>query len=116
MRPEGVAGLEQPGDAGVVFQNRPQPVRERLDLPGPGEGGARLAVDLGQYPVGDEVEELLLAAHVPVQRGRDHAKAGGEGAHAQGGRAVGADDRERLGDYPLAGQRAAGAVTGVGAG
>src|ERR1700733_4023961 len=36
-RPEGVAGLEQPGDAGMVFQDRPQPVRECLDLLGPAE-------------------------------------------------------------------------------
>jgi HSP20 family protein len=112
--PEGVAGLEQPGDAGVVFQDRPQPVREHLDLLGPGEGVAGLAVDLGQDPVHDEVAELFLAAHVPVQRGGDHAEAGGQGAHAQGGGAVGADDRERLGDHPLAGERTAGSLIGVG--
>ena len=35
---EGVAGLEQSGDAGMVFQDCPEPVRERRDLLGPGEG------------------------------------------------------------------------------
>ena len=84
MRPEGVAGLEQPGDAGMAFQDRPQPVREHLDLLGPAERAVGLGVDLGQHPVHDEVAELLLAAHVAVQRAGDHAKAGGEGAHAEG--------------------------------
>jgi hypothetical protein len=32
---EGVAGLEQRGDAGMIFQDCPQPLRERRDLPGP---------------------------------------------------------------------------------
>ena len=88
VRPEGVAGLEQPGDAGMVFQDGAQPVREHLDLPGPAESVVGLAVDLGQHPVHDEVAELFLAAHVAVQRAGDHAEAGGEGAHAQGGGAV----------------------------
>ena len=35
VRPEGVTGLEQPGDAGMAFQDRAQPAREQLDLPGP---------------------------------------------------------------------------------
>ena len=39
-----------------------------------------------------------------VQRAGDHAKAGGEGAHAEGVYAVGADDRQSLGDDPLASQ------------
>src|SRR4029453_4425992 len=37
--PEGVAGLEQPGGARMVFQDRAQAVREDLDLVGPGTGG-----------------------------------------------------------------------------
>ena len=57
-----VAGLEQGGDAGVIFENRPQPARERGNLPGPGESGVGLAVDLGQDAVEDEVIQLLLAA------------------------------------------------------
>jgi hypothetical protein len=52
-------------------------VRERLDLLGPGEGGVELGVDLGQHPVQDEVVQLLLVVHVPVQRRWDHAEAGG---------------------------------------
>jgi hypothetical protein len=44
---DGVAGLEQGGDAGMIFQDGPQPVRERGDLAGPGEGGVSLVVDLG---------------------------------------------------------------------
>ena len=43
---EGVAGLEQSGDAGMVSEDCPQPVRERLDLLGPGEGVIELVVDL----------------------------------------------------------------------
>jgi hypothetical protein len=66
-----------------------------------------LAVDLGEHSVHSQVAELFLAAHVPVQGTGDHAQAGGEGAHAQHARAIGADDRERLGDQALAGQRAA---------
>jgi len=58
--PEGVAGLEQSGDAGMVLKDRPQPVRERLDLLGPGEARIDLAVDLGEDPVEDEVVKLLL--------------------------------------------------------
>ena len=46
------------------------------DLPGPAEGGVGPGVGLGQYPVHHEVEELLLAAHVPVDRAGDHAIAG----------------------------------------
>jgi hypothetical protein len=47
VRPEGVAGLEQSGDAGVLLKDRPQPVREHLDPLGPGEAVIDLAVDLG---------------------------------------------------------------------
>ena len=39
LRAKGVAGLEQPGDAGVVLQDSPQPLREGHDLPGPAVGG-----------------------------------------------------------------------------
>jgi hypothetical protein len=91
----------------VVFEDRPQPVRERGDLPGPREGGIGPAVDLGQDAVQDEVVQLLLASDVAVQRGGNHAEAGAQGAHAQGRRPVGADDREGLGDDAVAGERAA---------
>jgi IS6 family transposase len=43
-----VAGLEQVGDAGMVFQGRPQPVREHLDPLGPGQGGIGLVDQQGQ--------------------------------------------------------------------
>ena len=91
----------------MAFQDRPQPLREHLDLAGPAERAAGLAVDLGQHPVHDEVAELLLAAHVAVQRAGNDAEAGSEGAHAEGVHALSADDREGLGDDPLAGQRPA---------
>jgi hypothetical protein len=98
----------------MVFQDRAQPAREHLDLLGPDERAVDLAVDLGQHAVHDKVAELPLAAHVAVQRAGDHAKPGGEDAHAQGVHAVRADDGERLGDDPLAGERAAVPVIAVG--
>ena len=106
-RADGVARLEQGGDAGVVFQDGPQPTRERGELPGPREGGIGPAVDLAQDGVEDQVIQLLLAADVTVQRAGNHAEAGGQGAHAQGRRALGADDREGLGDDAVAGEHAA---------
>ena len=108
--PEGIAGLEQPGGARMVFQDRAQAVREDLDVLGPGTGVIDIAVDLGQNRVEDEVVELLLVAHVAVQRAGNHSQTRGEGAHAERIHAVGADDREGLGDDPLAGQRASGAL------
>src|ERR1700733_323919 len=114
VRTEGVAGLEQPGDAGMSFQNRPQPARERLDLPGPVERAVGLSVDLGQHPVHDEVTKLFLAAHVPVQGPGDHSQAGSEAAHAQGVDAVGGDGREGLGNDPFAGQRTAALIAAGG--
>ena len=114
MRPERVAGLEQPGDAGMIFQDRPQPAREHLDLRCPAQGAAGPGVDLGQHPVRDEVAELLLAAHVPVQSAGDDAEAGGEAAHAQGIHAVGGNDGEGLGDDSFAGQRTAAALLAIG--
>ena len=110
---EGVAGFEQGRDAGVIFENRPQPVREHRDLPGPRESGVGPAVDLGQYAIEDEVVKLFLAADVAVQRRGNYAEAGGEGAHAQGLRAMGADDREGLCDDAVAGERAAAVVRTV---
>jgi hypothetical protein len=76
VRAEGVAGLEQGRDAGMVFQGRQQPAGEDLDLPGAAQVMAWLRVDLGQHQVHGQVAELLLAAHVPVQRAGDHAQAG----------------------------------------
>ena len=107
---DGVTGLEQGGDAGMVLQDRPQPVRERGDLRDPGQSRVGPAVDLGEHRVEDEVVELFLAADVAVQRAGNHAEAGGEGAHAEGLRAIRADDREGLGDDTLAGERAAAAL------
>jgi hypothetical protein len=71
---------------GWVFEEGPQPARERGDLPGPRESGVGLAVDLGPHAVQDEVIQLLLASDVAVQRGGNHAEASGQGAHAQGRR------------------------------
>jgi hypothetical protein len=48
---DGIAGLEQGGDAGMVLQGRPQPAREGADLCGPGRAGICLAVDLGEHRV-----------------------------------------------------------------
>jgi len=75
---QGVAGLEQGCDAGMVLQDRSQPVRERGDLLRPGQGGVGPAVDLGEYRVEDEVVKLFLAADVPVQRAGNHAEAAGQ--------------------------------------
>jgi hypothetical protein len=94
----------------MVLQNRPQPVREGRDLSGPGRPGVCLAVDLGEHRVEYEVIELFFTADVPVQRAGYHAEAGGDSAHAEGLRAIGADDRERLGDNALAGERGAAAI------
>ncbi len=96
-----------------MFEDSPQPVRERADLPGPGEGGVGLAVDLGQHAVEDEVMELLLAAYVAVQRTGNHSEAGGEGAHAEGPDTTGADDYEGLGDDSFAGEGAAAVLVAV---
>ena len=113
-RADGVARLEQGGDAGVVFEDGSQPPRERGELSGPREGGVGLAVHLAEDGVEDEVIQLLLAADVAVQRAGNHAEAGGQGAHAQGRRAMGADDREGLGDDALAGEHAAAVLLAAG--
>jgi hypothetical protein len=46
------------------------------DLPSPAQDGVGSGVGLGQYPVHEEVEGLLLAAHAPVDRAGDHDIAG----------------------------------------
>ena len=56
----------------MVFQDLVQPVRERLDLLGPRQGVADVAVDLGEHAIQDEVLELLLAADVAVERAGNH--------------------------------------------
>ena len=53
--------------------------------------------------------ELFLVADVAVQRAGNHAEAAGEAAHAEGLRAIHADDREGLGDDTLASERGAAA-------
>ena len=95
---------------GWCLQDDPQAVRERGDLRGPGLGGVGLAVDLGQDGIEDEVVKLFLVTDVAVQRAGNDTEAGGERAHAEGLRAVGADDRERLRDDTLAGERAPGGI------
>jgi len=62
---------------------------------------------LSEHGVEDKIVELFLAADVAVQRAGNHAEAAGQAAHAEGLRAIRADDRESLGDDPLAGERAA---------
>src|SRR5690348_17662615 len=91
----------------MVVQHRPQPVREDLDLLGPGEGVFEMVVDLGQHAVQDEIVELLLAAYVAVQRRGNDVETGGQCAHAQCVHAVGGDDGERLGNQAFPGQGAA---------
>ena len=61
-------------------------------------------VDLGQDVVKYQVLELLLVADVMVDGARDDPQAGGQAAHGQGLDAVVRDDRQRLGDHPLAGE------------
>jgi hypothetical protein len=84
-------------------------VREGGDLRGPGRAGVGLAVDLGEDRVEDKVVKLFLVADVAVQRAGDHAEASGDGAHAERLGAVGADDREGLGDDAFAGEQPAAA-------
>ena len=88
------------------LRGRSQPVRERGHLPGPGEGGVGLAVDLGQDGVEDEVIQWSLLPTSPYSAAGPR-EAGGQGAHAQGRRPVGADDREGLGDDAVAGEHGA---------
>jgi hypothetical protein len=109
-RADRVACLQQGGDAGMVFQDRPQPPRESGDLRHPRRARVCLAVDFGEHRVEDKVVKLFLAAHVAVQRAGYHAKPGGDGAHAEGLRAVRADDGQGLGDDALASERPAGAL------
>jgi len=114
VRPERVAQLQQPGDAGVALQHLAQPVREQLDPLGPWQGGREGAVDLGEHAVKDQVVELLLVAHVAVERAGDHPEARGQGAHGERLDAVLGDDGERLGDHALAGERGAALRVGEG--
>jgi hypothetical protein len=103
---DGVTGLEQGGDAGMVLQDRPQPVREHGHLRDPGLRRVGPAVDLGEHRVEDQVVKLFLVADMAVQRAGHHPEAASEGAHAEGLRAIRADDREGLGDDTLTGERA----------
>ena len=70
-----------------------------------------MEVDLGQDAVKDQVLELLFVADVVVEGAGDDAQAGGQGAHGHGLDAVLGDDRQRLGNHPLAGEL--GAAVGV---
>ena len=77
---------------------------QELELLGPVQGGVEVEVDLGQDAVKDQALELLLVADVVVEGAGDHPQAGGQAAHGQGLGAVLGDDRQRLGDHPLAGE------------
>jgi hypothetical protein len=94
----------------MILQDRPQPVREHNNLRDRGQSGVCPAVDLGEHGVEDKIVELFLAADVAVQRAGNHAEAAGEAAHAEGLRAIHADDREGLDDDTLAGERRATAL------
>jgi hypothetical protein len=94
----------------MVLEDCPQPVREHLDPVGPAAAVIDPAVDLGQHSIEDEVVELLFVAHVAVQRSGYHSETCGQGAHGQRVHAVGADDRESLGDHVFAGKCAATAL------
>src|SRR5207302_8510905 len=89
------------------------PVREPGNLRDRGQSGVGPAVDLSEHGVEDKIVELFLAADVAVQRAGNHAEAAGEAAHAEGLRAIHADDREGLGDDTLAGERGAAALPAV---
>jgi hypothetical protein len=89
-------------------------MREHRELLGPGLGGVEVAVDLGEDAVKDQVLELLLVAHVAVERARDHPKAGGQDAHGQRPHALLGDDGERLGDHAVAGEWGWRSPSGVG--
>src|SRR6266508_3768286 len=67
-------------------------------------------------PVEDQVLELLLAAHVAVERARDHPEAGGQVAHGQRLDALFGDDRQGLGEHALARERLASVLVAHGAG
>jgi hypothetical protein len=54
-RADGVARLEQGGDAGMAVQDVPQPTGEGRDLRDPRCAGVGLAVDLGEHRVEGEV-------------------------------------------------------------
>jgi hypothetical protein len=103
---ERIAGLQQPGDSRVEFQDRPQPASEHHNLLAPIERAGGLAVNLGKHPVYHEVTQMILTAHVPVQGAGNHAQSGGEAAHAEGVQTVCADDGEGFSHDPLAGKRA----------
>jgi hypothetical protein len=71
VRPERVAGLEEPGNPGMVLQHLAQPMGEDLEMFGPGLGGVEVGVDLSEHGVKGQVLELLLVADVVVERAGD---------------------------------------------
>jgi hypothetical protein len=75
-----------------------------LELPGPAQGGVQGEVDLAQDAVKEQILELLFVAHVMVEGAGDDPQAGGQAAHGERLDAVLGDDRQRLGDHPLAGE------------
>jgi hypothetical protein len=73
-----------------------------LQLAGPVQGGIYADVDLGQDVVEDQIVKLLLVADVTVEGAGDDLEAGGQAAHGEGLDALVGDNREGLGDHPLA--------------
>jgi hypothetical protein len=71
VRPERVAGLEDPGHPGMGLEDLAQPMGQDLELPGPAQGGVEVDVDLGQDVVKEQVLELLLVADVMVDGAGD---------------------------------------------
>jgi hypothetical protein len=87
-------GLEHPA----------QPMGQELELLGPVQGGVEVELDLGKHAIEQQVLKLLFVADMVVDRAGDDPKTAGQAAHGQGLDAVLGDDRQRLGDHPLAGE------------
>jgi phospholipase C len=105
IRAGGDRGERGPGDVRVPG---PDPlglpgVRPELILPA---GRIRLGdLDLARDPVDHQLEQLVAAGHVRVQRRRSRAEILGDPPGADRVQAVPVEDRDRRGDDPLPGQR-----------
>jgi hypothetical protein len=71
-----------PSGVAVRLQHPPVFGREHLQLRPPGQVVRRLR-HLGDDGLGEEAEELLLVADMPIEGARAHAEALGQGAHGQ---------------------------------
>jgi hypothetical protein len=116
MGAQGVAGLEDLGQAGVGLQHPAEPVGQDGELAGPAQGGIQAQVDLGQHGVQDQVLEALFVADMVVQGPGDDPQAGGQAAHGQGLEAVVGDDGQGLGDHLVAAELGAAVLGGGGGG